>query len=105
MGCPEVGDLADHRVPALGDVPPFERDHADEAVMLVPNTPLCREKLSAFAIGSRSRLQPGAADGFAWHDNRAQRRASLHVFFSLTRGVEMEAATWGFRVRRGGPGP
>src|SRR5439155_27147897 len=103
-GGTEVGDLADHRVAPLGNVAPVQGDHADQPVLLVPNAQLRREKLAAFAVRSRSRLQSGAADGFARNDNRAERPATLLVCFSLTRGVEMEAATSGFRFRRERPG-
>src|SRR3989442_4305662 len=93
VGCTEVGDLADHRVAALGDVPPVERDHADEAVMLVPNAQLRRENTSAFAVCARPGFQPGAADGFARNDDRAERPTALHRCLSLTQRVETEAAT------------
>src|SRR3990172_6040203 len=93
MGWPEVRDLADHRVAPQGDVAPVQRDHADEPVSLVPNAQLSREKLPAFAVRARSRFQPGAADRFAWNDHWAKPLSALHWFLSLTRRVEMEAAT------------
>src|SRR5438034_1290024 len=93
VGWPEVDDLADDRVPSLRDVPAIEGDHAHEAVMLVPNAQLRRENLPALDVRSRSGLQPGAADGFARNDNRAERPATFHWCLALTQRVEMEAAT------------
>src|SRR5256885_17258102 len=82
-----------HGVAPLRDVPPVERDHADEALMLVPNAQLRRENLSAFAVCARPGFQPRAADGFARNDNRAERPTALHWCLSLTQRVETEAAT------------
>src|SRR3989441_11323939 len=78
MGGALVDHLADDGVPPLRDVPPVERDHADEALMLVPNAQLRRENTSAFAVCARPGFQPGAADGFARNDNRAERPTALH---------------------------
>src|SRR5438477_10686631 len=89
----EVYNLTDDLIPSLRDVPAVEGGHAHEAVMLVPNAQLRRENLPALAVGSRSRLQPGAADGFARNDNRAERPATFHWCLALTQRVEMEAAT------------
>src|SRR2546427_438365 len=65
MGGALVDHLADDGIAPLRDVPPVERDHADEALMLVPNAQLRRENTSAFAVCARPGFQPGAADAFA----------------------------------------
>src|SRR3989442_13760580 len=100
MGGALVDHLADDGVPPLRDVPPVERDHADEALMLVPNAQLRRENTSAFAVCARPGFQPGAADGFARNDNRAERPTALHRCLSLTQRVETEATTVGVRTLR-----
>src|SRR5213594_1594708 len=93
VGWALVDHFANHGVAPLRDVPPVERDHADDALVLVPNAQLCRENLSAFAVCARPGFQPGAADGFARNDNRAERPTALHRCLSLTQRVETEAAT------------
>src|SRR2546427_3233471 len=93
MGWALVDHLADDGVAPLRDVPPVERDHADETLVLVPNAQLCRENTSAFAVCARPGFQPRAADGFARNDNRAERPTALHWYLSLTQRVETEAAT------------
>src|SRR5437667_10470724 len=98
MGGALVDHLADDGVAPLRDVPPVERDHADEALVLVPNAQLSRENTSAFAVCARPGFQPGAADGFARNDNRAERPATLHWCLPLTQRVETEPATCGLRL-------
>src|SRR5437773_305823 len=102
VGGTEVGDLADHRIAPLGNVPPVQRDHADEPVLLVPNPQLRREKLSAFAVRSMSRLQSGAADGFARTEYRVERPASLPTPTkppTTRHGVQPFGATSCYSVR------
>src|SRR3990170_1822856 len=84
----EIYDLADDRVARLRDVPPGEGDDAYQPVALGSNPELRRENLSVVAERPGSRFQPGAADGFAWNDNRAKRPATLHWFCSHTRRVQ-----------------
>src|SRR2546425_12323848 len=93
MGWALVDHLADDGVAPLRDVPPVERDHAHETLVLVPNAQLCRENTSAFAVCARPGFQPRAADGFARNDNRAERPTALHWYLSLTQRVDTEAAT------------
>src|SRR5437879_7494091 len=93
VGRTDVDDLADHRIAALREVAAAQRNHADEAIVLVPDAQLRREKLSAFAVRSGARFQPGATDGFARNDDRAKRPTALHWFLSLTHRFETAAPT------------
>src|SRR3989442_14508462 len=101
MGRALVDPLADYRIAALREVASAQRDHADEAIVLVPDAQVRREKLSAFAVRSGARFQPGATDGFARNDDWAKRPTALHWFLSLTHRVETTAATLGFRFFKG----
>src|SRR2546422_478902 len=93
VGRTEVDDLADHGIAAPRQVPSVKGNHADQAIVLVPNAQLCREKSSAFAVRSGARFQPGATDGFARNDDRAKRPTALHWFLSLTHRFETAAPT------------
>src|SRR5206468_7905775 len=72
-----VDHFANHGVAPLRDVPPVERDHADDALVLVPNAQLCRETCPPSLYVPGPGVSPGAADGFARNDNRAERPTAL----------------------------
>src|SRR5437899_7934073 len=93
MGWALVDHFADDGIAPLRDVSPVERDHADDALVLVPNAQLCRQNLSAFDVCAPPGFQPRAADSLVLNYNLAERPTALHWYLSLTQRVETEAAT------------